>query len=100
MPAYSAQYSADKRRVTNIAPWHLVGVLVGLLTSPALAQEKAIANPANQTVPLAPDALRRVNPSGGGSSGFFASLDKIRTKTREDEARQLFDLAVRTASVP
>jgi hypothetical protein len=41
-----------------------------------------------------PEALRRVNPSGG-SSAFFASLDKIRTKPREDEARQLFDLAVR-----
>jgi hypothetical protein len=41
-----------------------------------------------------PDALRRVNPSGGHSA-FFAGLDKIRTKPREDEARQLFDLAVR-----
>jgi hypothetical protein len=41
-----------------------------------------------------PDALRRVNPSGGHSA-FFAGLNKIRTKPREDEARQLFDLAVR-----
>lgn len=32
------------------------------------------------------------NPSGGAA--FFASLDKIRTKTREDEALQLYDLAV------
>ena len=40
-----------------------------------------------------PIALRRVNPAGG--AGFFASLNKIRTKTREDEARQLFELAVR-----
>jgi hypothetical protein len=41
-----------------------------------------------------PDALRRVNPLGGHSA-FFAALEKIRTKPREDEARQLFDLAVR-----
>ena len=40
-----------------------------------------------------PVALRRVNPSAGGE--FFASLDKIRTKPREDEARQLYDLAIR-----
>jgi hypothetical protein len=40
-----------------------------------------------------PLALRRVNPSGGAA--FFASLDKIRTKVREDEALQHYDLAVR-----
>ena len=40
-----------------------------------------------------PVALRRVNPSAGRE--FFAKLEKIRTKPREDEARQLYELAIR-----
>jgi len=40
-------------------------------------------------------ALRRVNPQGGGAAGIFGRLDSIRTKPREDLARQLSGLAVR-----
>lgn len=40
-------------------------------------------------------ALRRVNPQSGGAAGVFARLDAIRTKPREDVARQLPELAVR-----
>ncbi|MCA1602273.1 MAG: hypothetical protein LC776_11730 [Acidobacteria bacterium] len=40
-------------------------------------------------------ALRSVNPQGGGTAGIFGRLDAIRTKPREDVARQLPELAVR-----
>ena len=40
-------------------------------------------------------ALRRVNPQSGGTAGVFGRLDAIRTKPREDVARQLPELAVR-----
>jgi hypothetical protein len=40
-------------------------------------------------------ALRHVNPQGGGAAGVFGRLDAIRTKPREDVARQLPELAVR-----
>ena len=40
-------------------------------------------------------ALRRINPQSGGAAGVFGRLDAIRTKPREDVARQLPELAVR-----
>jgi hypothetical protein len=40
-------------------------------------------------------ALRRVNPQSGGAAAVFGRLDSIRTKPREDVARQLPELAVR-----
>ena len=40
-------------------------------------------------------ALRRIDPQGGGAAGVFGRLDAIRTKPREDVARQLLELAVR-----
>jgi hypothetical protein len=40
-------------------------------------------------------ALRRTNPQSGGAAGVFGRLDAIRTKPREDVARQLPELAVR-----
>jgi hypothetical protein len=39
--------------------------------------------------------LRRVNPQSGGTARVFGRLDAIRTKPREDVARQLPELAVR-----
>lgn len=49
--------------------------------------------------PVPPDAmdaaLRRVNPQSGGAAGVFGRLAAIRTKPREDVARQLRELAVR-----
>jgi hypothetical protein len=41
------------------------------------------------------EVLRRVNPQSGGTAGVFGGLDAIRTKPREDVARQLPELAVR-----
>lgn len=41
------------------------------------------------------EALRRVNPQSGGAAAVFGRLDSIRTKPREDVARQLPELAVR-----
>ena len=40
-------------------------------------------------------ALRRINPQSGGAAGVSGRLDAIRTKPREDVARQLPELAVR-----
>jgi hypothetical protein len=40
-------------------------------------------------------ALRRVNPQGGGYAGIFGGFDSIRTKPREEIARQLSELAIR-----
>lgn len=40
-------------------------------------------------------ALRRLNPQSGGAAGVSGRLDAIRTKPREDVARQLPELAVR-----
>ncbi|HET7697530.1 MAG TPA: hypothetical protein VFK57_17570 [Vicinamibacterales bacterium] len=49
--------------------------------------------------PVPPDAmdaaLRRINPKSGGAAGIFGRLAAIRTKPREDVARQLPELAVR-----
>ena len=49
--------------------------------------------------PVPPDALdgalRRINPQSGGAAGIFGRLAAIRTKPREDVARQLPKLAVR-----
>ena len=45
-----------------------------------------------------PLALRRVNSSAGRD--FFADLNKIRTMPREDEARQLYELAIRRPQRP
>jgi hypothetical protein len=39
--------------------------------------------------------LRRINPQSGGAAGVSGRLDAIRTKPREDVARQLPELAVR-----
>ena len=39
-------------------------------------------------------AMRQVRPQSGGSTEVFARLDAIRTKTREDYARQLHELDV------
>jgi hypothetical protein len=41
------------------------------------------------------DAMRKVNPQRGGSTEVFARLDAVRSKTREDYARQLHELDVR-----
>ena len=40
-------------------------------------------------------ALRRISPQSGGAAGVSRRLDAIRTKPREDVARQLPELAVR-----
>ena len=40
-------------------------------------------------------ALRRISPQSGGAAGVSGRLDAIRTKPREDVARQLPELAVR-----
>ncbi len=40
-------------------------------------------------------ALKQVNPQRGGSTEVFARLDSIRSKAREDFARQLHELDVR-----
>jgi hypothetical protein len=40
-------------------------------------------------------ALRRVNPQSGGLDGVYGDLDSYRTKPKTDNARQLFELAVR-----
>jgi hypothetical protein len=40
-------------------------------------------------------ALRRINPQSGGAAGISGRLDAIRTKPREDVARQPVELAVR-----
>ncbi len=39
-------------------------------------------------------ALRRVNPESGGFDGIFKRLGALRTKPREDVARNLFEIAV------
>jgi hypothetical protein len=39
-------------------------------------------------------AMRQVHPQSGGSTEVFARLDAVRTKTREDYARQLHELDV------
>ena len=39
--------------------------------------------------------IRRINPQSGGAAGVSGRLDAIRTKPREDVARQLPELAVR-----
>jgi hypothetical protein len=39
--------------------------------------------------------IRRINPQSGGAAGVSGRLDAIRTKPREDLARQLPELAVR-----
>ena len=80
--------------------------LIALETVSVLYAQPGMANwnqihirgyfPEKGPTPTAIDAaLRRVNPSGGGSAGFFGSLESIRTLRREDITHQLFDLTVR-----
>jgi hypothetical protein len=41
------------------------------------------------------DAMKKVNPQRGGTTEVFARLDAVRSKAREDYARQLHELDVR-----
>src|SRR5688572_23168528 len=56
----------------------------------------------HDALPISRDALdgvlRRINAQSGGAAGVSGRLDAIRTKPREDVARQLPELAVRRCS--